>query len=545
MRTPIWKQPQSSEAPVALQAQHWAETAHSGASITRKQLSNWIPNRAPADADILPDLGMLIARSRDLNRNNGLASGGFQTLQDNVVGWGLRLSSIPNYRALGKDIKWAEPWTRNVEMLWQAYAEGCACDAGGTLNFAAMTNLVWRSILENGEALLLPLWLDRMVETPFKTCFQVVDTDRLSNPWGQLPTSTFRGGIEMDDFGRPLAYNIRKALPWFGWYGGVWLGNTGFMGGDVFGGSMEWERVPAMTDWGRPRVLHMFQKDRADQTRGKPILSPVIEQFRMLDSYQRTELQSAIVNSLVAGVIETPMDPASITELMGGDPKEYLRGKNEYRVRLEGGAFIPLWPGDKLTPYTPQRPPQTYAAFVESIIRQIGDAMGLPYELMAKDFSKVTYASARASLGEAWRFFVNRRKWLADYWASRVFAMWLEEAVNLGLVDAPDFYANRAAYIRCKWIGPPRSQIDPVKEAQAQAIRLQNRTSTLEYECAEQSLDWNDVLEQLALENERMTELGLALPEPALPQAQNPKANKGLTPADTAQPEEAAEEEKP
>jgi lambda family phage portal protein len=532
----------TAPAPQDFAIKAYTDTAHSGASLARKQLSNWVPERTTADVDLLPDLGMLVARSRDLNRNNGVAAGAFQTVQDNVVGAGLRLASNPNYRALGKDIKWAEEWTRNVETLWQAYAESTACDAAWTLNFASMTNLIWRSVLENGEALALPLWLERSnMETPYRTCFQILDTDRLSNPWGQMPTLNFRGGIEMDDFGRPVAYHVRKQLPFFGWYNAVFMGGGGIFGDVGVGGSFQWERVPAMTDFGRPRVLHLYQKDRADQTRGKPILSPVIEQFRMLDSYQRTELQSAIVNSLVAGVIETPMDPSAITEMMGGDPKSYLSNKNEYRVHLEGGAFIPLWPGDKLTPYTPMRPPQTYEAFITSIIRQIGDAMGLPYELIAKDFSKVTYASARAALGEAWRFFFNRRKWLSEYWATPVYSMWLEEAVSMGQVEAPDFYENKAAYTRCKWIGPPRSQIDPVKEAQASALRLQNRTTTLENECAESGLDWNEVLEQIALENARMDELHL-LPEPQGPD-KPPKPNRGLTPADTAQPQDATQEE--
>src|SRR5262249_29476192 len=76
------------------------DTSHSGASIIRKQLSNWIPHRAPADFDLLPDLPTLVGRARDLNRNNGVAAGALQTLQDNVAGTGLRLAANPDYRAL-------------------------------------------------------------------------------------------------------------------------------------------------------------------------------------------------------------------------------------------------------------------------------------------------------------------------------------------------------------------------------------------------------------------------------------------------------------
>src|SRR4030095_15961229 len=52
----------------------YRDTPYAGASRVRKQLHNWQPSRATADADLLPDYDMLVARSRDLNRNNGGAS---------------------------------------------------------------------------------------------------------------------------------------------------------------------------------------------------------------------------------------------------------------------------------------------------------------------------------------------------------------------------------------------------------------------------------------------------------------------------------------
>ncbi|WP_449235596.1 phage portal protein [Azospirillum doebereinerae] len=90
--------------------------------------------------------------------------------------------------------------------------------------------------------------------------------------------------------------------------------------------------------------------------------------------------------------------------------------------------------------------------------------MNIPYELLVKDFSQTNYSSARAALLEAWRFFNGRRAWLGTYWATPVFDLWLEEAVNLGEIEAPDFYANRFAYTRCRWIGAGKGWVDPVKE---------------------------------------------------------------------------------
>ncbi len=505
----------------------YRDTPFAGASRIRKQLSNWVPARATADADLLPDQDMLIARSRDLCRNNGVAAGALQALQDNVVGSGLRLAADPDYKALGKDIAWKEDWSRTTESLWRTWADSFACDAAGQQTFNSLTQLVFRSALENGEALCLPLWLPRN-DTPFSTCLQLVDADRLSNPQFVPASLYLRGGIETDVYGKPIAYHIQKQLNWPGFYYGIY-GITGY----GISAGLEWERVPAQTSFGRRRVLHVHVKDRVDQTRGKPILAPVIEQFRMLDSYQRTELQSAIVNSIVAGVLETPMDPAGIAEMMGGDPAAYLQSKNEYRVQLEGGTIAPLYPGDKLTPFIPSRPSQQYAAFIEAILRQIGASIGLPYELILKDFSKTNYSSARAALNEAWRYFIVRRNWLATYWTAPVYRLWMEEAVNAGMIEAPNFYQNAEFYLKAKWIGPGRGVIDPTKEAEAQQIRVDTFTSTLEEECAEQGRDWELVMEQRKVEVDRMNELGLQPPAltPAPPRGEKPAPDTAEDPA--------------
>jgi lambda family phage portal protein len=481
------------------------DTAYAGASWIRKQMSNWFPVRASADVELLNEAGTLIARSRDLDRNTGVAAGAFQTIGDNVVGSNLRLSAWPDYRALGRTPEWAEEWGRTVESLWKTWADTPAADVANKLTFTGLTHLVYRSVLQNGEALALPLWLERPEVSVFKTCLQLVDADRLANPGNMTTSVNLRGGVEMDPYGRPLAYYIRKMSSW----PSMMFPSMGGIGG-------EWERIPAATPWGRKRVIHLYPQDRVDQTRGKPLLAPVMEQFRMIDSYQRAELQSAIVNALVAGVIETPLDPSTLSEMVGGDPNGYLAAKNEYRVQLEGGSFIPLYPGDKMTPFAPDRPAPQFAAFSEFVLRQIGVSMGLPYEQLMKDYSKTNYSSARAALLESWRYFTTRRQWLTTYWAQPIYELWFEEAVNAGLIDAPDYYTLKALYCRAKWIGPGRGWIDPVKEAEAAQIRMATGLSTLEAECAEQGLDYNDVIDQRMIEKARLQEAGLWV-EPAPP----------------------------
>jgi capsid protein len=73
---------------------------------------------------------------------------------------------------------------------------------------------------------------------------------------------------------------------------------------------------------------------------------------------------------------------------------------------------------------------------------------------------------------------------------------------------------------------------------------MDSMISTLELECAEQGLDWNEVLEQRALELERMKELNLTPPAKAgTPPGQMPQEpDPAQEPADDEE-EEAPEEE--
>jgi lambda family phage portal protein len=173
---------------------------------------------------------------------------------------------------------------------------------------------------------------------------------------------------------------------------------------------------------------------------------------------------------------------------------------------------IPLPVGAKLNSFAPGRPNVAFEAFMLAVERRIAAGMNLPYELFAKDFSRVNYSSARAALLEAWRYFNGRRRWLTTTWLKPIYELWLEEAVNSGVIDAPDFYANRYAYTRCRFVFGGKGWVDPVKEITAAKLRLEIGVSTLEQECAEQGLDWEEVLHQQRLEALCRRDHGLAEP---------------------------------
>jgi lambda family phage portal protein len=469
-------------------------SAHFAASRVARELRDWTPSLESADAELLGENTTIAARSYDLERNNGIAAGAIRTQIDNIVGTGLRLAAKPDFRVLGKTKEWAAEWARNAEAHWRTFADSTDFDAARQLNFGGMTVLQMRAAFLAGEGLGLVMWLPDRPGAKWATAIQAIDPARLGTCDGMI-TQTMRDGVELNDMGEPIAYHIRKTHP-----------------GDVFsfGASIEFERVEARTAFGRRRVIHLYEKLRAGQTRGKAILASVMGAFKMLDRYQRSELQATVANALIAAFIETPMGGGDIAELFG-TPDKYMKERNAagFDVKLEGASVIPLFPGDKMSAFNPSRPNTAYSAFVEAVLRYISAGLNMPYELLMKDFSKTNYSSARAALLEAWRYFMAKRDWIATYWADPIYELWLEEAVSKGIVDAPDFYENRAAYARCRWIGPGRGLLDPLKEAQASDTRMKMGMSTLEQECAEQGDDWEEVLQQRARERDYALALGM------------------------------------
>lgn len=472
--------------------------AHHGASTTLRDVAEWYTARGSADADLLPDEPELRYRARDIHRNNGLAHGIVQTNVDSIVGAGLRLSAQPDYIALRRidkrfDKVWADEWAAQYESLFHEWWWSTACHAGDTKTGDMLCEEVAFSKFNNGGSLTLPLWIPDRGDG-FATKLQTVEVDRLCNPNGEPNRPKLRGGVEFGDFGVPIAYHLRDHP-----------GDEFFM----LQTPVRWERIPRKTQFGRLRVIHDYDSDRPDQTRGKPLLSAVLDQFKNLDRYVKAEIQAALMNAMIWGAITTPLEHDEIVELFKGNETEYLAARAKHAVKMQSGTLATMFPGDKLESFMPQRPATGFEMFVENIEKIIAVGGGVPHVLAKKDFSKSNYSNTRAAMLEAWRGFTRRRDRLGAGWLDPINGLFMEEMVHAGRIEAPRFYEFRRAYQRCIWIGPGRGYVDKTKEATGDQIMLDGNMITLQHICAEQGLNWREVLDQRATERKYAETLGL------------------------------------
>lgn len=460
--------------------------------------------RSP-DEDINGDLDKLRRISRDLYYNNALARGLLRTNTTAIIGTGLRLKARPNRTALGISAETAKAWASQVEREFRYHFDRVECDAERKNNFARLGFMALLQTYLNGESVtVLPRITGRQEFTPYMTGIQLIESDRLCTPSGGATDDTISAGIKFSPFGEPLTYYIAKYHP-----------------GDLRKrSSQEWRGIPALGINGRRNVIHFFDQERPQQSRGVPFLSPIITLIKKLGDFTDAELDATVVSSLLTVFVESP-DGAELDDLVPDNvPTTGARGADE-DIKMAPGAVISLAPGEKVNTLTPGRPNTAFEQFVVAISRQMSSATGVPFEILFKHFTS-SYSASRAAFLEAWRYWKQARAWVATGWAQPIYEAWLDEAVAIGRIQAPGYFEDpfvRQAWRGTLWVGDAPGQIDETKQIQAAKARIDARLSSHHRESLELTGDpWEEIAEELAAEMDLIRNNGLvAEPSPSEP----------------------------
>ena len=273
---------------------------------------------------------------------------------------------------------------------------------------------------------------------------------------------------------------------------------------------------PQETEWGRPVIVHCFDRERAGQHRGVGFLTPVVNRLKMLIKYDGTELDAAIINAFFAAYIESPFDHELVEGARSADDSKlsaYQTERANYhkdrRTALGDVGMSLLFPGEKIG-VSANRPSANYDGFSSAMLRHVAAGTGLVAQQISQNWSEINYSAFRAAMLEAWKTFHRRRYDFAVNFSAPVAAAFLEESMEVDDYPMPSgpvphFLEARSEYCRARWMGPGKGYVDPVKEKQGAILGLQSGLSTLDIEGSEQGEDWRKLLTSEPL-NRRTTE---------------------------------------
>lgn len=465
---------------------------NSNASKTRKSTQGWIAKNGTVDQDITENIPTLRARSLDLFMSGGIAAGTLKKLKTNVVGSGLQLNSQIDYKFLNISKDKATELEAQIEREFKIWAENPhMCDASSTHDFYDLQALSFLSMILSGDCFaLLPSF--KRADHVYDLKIQLIDASRVDNPLTVETKVDCLAGIELDKYASPIAYHIKSRI-------------TGVNYLETF----ETTKVAAFTG-SRRNVIHLFEAERPEQRRGIPILSPVLEQFKQLNRFSSAELTAAVISALFTVFITRNEEKTNnILGQVIPESEQVDDDDSGPSIELGEGLVQELDPGQKIEIASSSRPNAQFDAFTSSVLKQIGVALEIPYEVMIQHFN-ASYSASRAALLQAWMMFMNRRDWLIKKFCKPIFEEWMTEAVLSGRLRLPGYFSDpaiKAAYCRADFFGSTMPQIDPVKEVNAAKIRVEEGFSTREREASQiTGMNFSELIQKRVIEEQQMNE---------------------------------------
>ena len=255
-------------------------------------MSSWTSGSYSSDSELKTSLKTLRARSRQLANDDDYAKKFFRMVRTNVIGSnGIRLQSIAKQDNDEPD----EGARVKIEEGFKNWSKKNVCEVTGKYSFKDVQSMVMTSVARDGEILVS---LARGIDNGFGFALQLIEADHLDEMYNTTLANgnKVKMGVEIDSWGRPVAYWIFKNHP-----------------GDILYGQTYSDRIriPASD------MLHIYMPVRVSQNRGVPWMHTAMARLKMLGGYEESELVAARLASAKNGFYYWEKDSEGSGEYIG------------------------------------------------------------------------------------------------------------------------------------------------------------------------------------------------------------------------------------
>jgi lambda family phage portal protein len=442
-----------------------------GSDLTRLVLDWVVSCMSPAD-EVRGSAKKLRLRARELERNNAYVTSYENLLTANVLGpIGITLQA----KVRNNDGELAKIINRKIEEAWRVWSEG-PVTLDGKQNLRDYSEVALETVARDGES-FTHFWEGD--EYRHGIALEGIDADLVDEEYNRSNREGNRidMGIESDLRGRVVQYHVKKDYP------------------SLFSaGAAPRYEIPAS------EMIHMFRPKRVKQPRGITWLGPTMIALRMLEGYEEAELIAARIAAAKMGFFQSQR--ADVTSEFSNKTAD---AKAAIRMEANPGTMEQLPIGWEFKEWDPQHPNTAFPAFVKGVLRKVATGLGVSYNALASDLEGVNYSSMRSGLlmeRETWR--VLQQWWIGQFQA-RIYRRWLASTITRGILvlDAREF----ERFYMVKWNPRGWQAVDPKKDAEAAVIEIRAGLTSRQRILAERGIDFEDVVEELAEEQELADEL--------------------------------------
>jgi hypothetical protein len=461
----------------------------------------------------LPDYQLLRYRSWQAYLESDVAQIAINRLATWVIGEGLKLQSEPSrivLQALGINVGNIDKFSKTVEAFYML-----------TKNEKAMEAFV--NSIVGGDVLTI-LRYDKDKDS---VTIELIDGAHVCNPQGygdevnahELPNGNrIEHGIELSPSNEHIAF---------------WVKNS----------NLKYERIPAKTGDAVTAFLVYGSKYRLDTHRGMPLISVVLERIRQLERYSGATLGSAEERAKIPYFIEHELGSTGenpmvnqIVKIINGDT---TTGGEFSAIDTAGNEFANLaaatynkmminMPINSTMKAIEHKAELYFKDFYQTHQFVLFACIGIPPNVALQQYND-SYSASRAAIMDWQHTLTVRRAIFSNQFERPVFTWWMFIETVRGTFKVPSLLKAWAAkrwiiveaFLKARFVGASVPHIDPLKEVQAERLKLGETGAALPLTTLEQateSLGLGDSaanMEQYANELTASKKLKIEVPEPA------------------------------
>lgn len=422
----------------------------------------------------------LRARAHHLAMNDPYAANFVAMKQRNIVGHnGVTMQAkVKNLRGDGLN----DTLNKALEKAFETWCLPQYCTVKQDMHFSVLQQFLVGQLPTDGE-----FFVQRVIDrtSPFGLRLRMIDPDQLDTGYNtQVPLASGNiivMGVELNAELAPVAYHFFKP--------------------NLFvGASQPRERVRVDA----ADIIHYFRPWFTNQVRGIPDMAPSMYRLNMLSGYEDAEATAARLGATKAGFF---YNEKGTTDFQGEVDKT---DKDSFIDEAEPGQFDILPEGWKFQGYDPTHPTAAFPAFMKTALRAVAAGFGVDYPTFANDLENVNLSSMRGGLLETRDGYRMEQQRFIWGFIQRV-SMWFIEAVDLKGVVSLGKVTREQAQMSLVWTPRRWAWIDPLKDVQSAVEAKRNGLNTLTNQLAEQGMDFEETIDQLADEQAYLKKKGIVL----------------------------------
>lgn len=417
----------------------------------------------------------IVARSRDLFKNDDTYRNAINTIINNTIGIGL----WPKPKIKNPDGTLNKALNKKIERLFWIYSNPEEWDARQKMPFIGEgQRMALKGILMCGDNFFNAVASQRN-NSLLPVCWQMFEIDRLD-----ASRDTY-----VSNMGAPFMENIKRTVH------GINVGE--------YGNAVSYNIVGLDKPIPARNIIHSYMTDRPEQYIGIPAavagINSIYDSHELLEDYV---LKSRAIAKLLWFLSDQNADvPYSDDEdsdsILGLDTMSQMRGK-------EAPADIKF----------PDNVNDTIAPLVRLLKHGVCSGLGTSYTAVTKDMENVNFAASKFIDIQDWRFYTTLRDWF-NYETNRPFYNNFLQMIivkkMLPEISIADYVRYPFNYTECEWVGNGKMDVDPLKDITADIEGLKNGIYSINDVVLKRGKDRDDHLDELEADKKDLELRGLPI----------------------------------